>query len=362
MMDNLKHEANNIRLTPAEKRQMRAAIFGVPSLHQPKHSPYFFFSYQFKMVMAGLLLVVFVGAGTAQAAQGSLPGDILYPIKVSINEKVEVALASSPAAKAVVEAGLATRRVEEAETLSSQGRLTASTSAELAVNINEHAKAAAKLAQSAETDAPGTEAEVQATLSSSLSAHSAILAAIGDKSTDGNKEQSAALSVRVLAQAGAGERLALAANQVPEQAQPKATAALSSSAPTLEASTSAATTTEDTSKNAGTQAAAGLEERAAQVLAAAQKQFNDTRTALGTTTAAVVEAQFKLADEAIAQGSLQVQNGEYQAAIGSFTKVLQLTARLSALLQAQQKFDGNILRTLIQNDKENHDGDGGDGN
>lgn len=145
MMNNLEQEAKKIRLSVEEKASMKARIFGVPS-YAPTPSQYFFFSHQFRTAFAGLVLVVFVGAGTASAAQGALPGDVLYPIKVSITEKVEVALAPTPAAKAQIEVKLATRRVAEAQTLQALGRLDATTTREIEDNFDTHAAQALALA------------------------------------------------------------------------------------------------------------------------------------------------------------------------------------------------------------------------
>jgi len=44
----------------------------------------------------------------------------LYPIKISVTEPIEVALASGDSAKAEVQVALASRRVEEAQTLASE--------------------------------------------------------------------------------------------------------------------------------------------------------------------------------------------------------------------------------------------------
>src|SRR3989338_9046963 len=138
-LNNLKHEADKIRLTSLEKSAMRARIFETRSV-------YVFMSYHVRMSLAGLVLFVFAGTGTVSAAQGALPGDLLYPVKVSINEKVEVALAPTPAAKAEVQVRLAERRVEEAQKLSSQGRLNKKTAKILSDDFDEHAAQAVALA------------------------------------------------------------------------------------------------------------------------------------------------------------------------------------------------------------------------
>ncbi len=147
-LNNIKNEAKHIRMSAAEKSAMKADIFGTVSPLPTAPSPYFFFSYHYRMALAGLLLFVLAGAGTASAAQGALPGDLLYPVKIHINEQVEVALATTPAQKAKAETHLAERRVEEAQTLAAQGRLNATTTREIEDNFNEHASRA--LAFSAE--------------------------------------------------------------------------------------------------------------------------------------------------------------------------------------------------------------------
>ena len=153
-LNNLKHEADNIRLTSAESSAMRARILGTPSPVVVKRSPYVFMSYHLRMTMAGLALFVIAGTGTVSAAQGALPGDLLYPIKVSVNEKVEVALAPTPAARAQVQAKLAERRVDEAQALASRGRLDKKTAETLTVDFDEHAAQAVALAEPDEQDEP----------------------------------------------------------------------------------------------------------------------------------------------------------------------------------------------------------------
>ena len=141
---------------------MRARIFGTPSPVVVKRSPYVFMSYHLRMTMAGLALFIIAGTGTVSAAQGALPGDLLYPIKVSVNEKMEVALAPTPAAKAEVQAKLAERRVEEAQTLASQGRLDKKTAETLTVDFDEHAAQAVALAEPDEQAAEPAHAKEQA--------------------------------------------------------------------------------------------------------------------------------------------------------------------------------------------------------
>jgi len=68
-------------------------------------------------IIAGILIVAFLaGGGTACAAQGSLPGDALYPIKL-VTEDMQIALAFNPEKKVDLEAKFANRRLEELQKL-----------------------------------------------------------------------------------------------------------------------------------------------------------------------------------------------------------------------------------------------------
>ena len=144
-LHNIRNEAEKIRLRSAEKSAMRASIFGTPTPVVLHRSSYVFLSPRY-LVPLFVVLVVFIGGGTTSAAQGALPGDLLYPVKVSINETVEVALAPTPAAKAEVQVRLAERRVEEAQKLSLQGRLNKKTAKILSDDFDEHAARAVALA------------------------------------------------------------------------------------------------------------------------------------------------------------------------------------------------------------------------
>ena len=154
---------------------MRARIFGAlkgQSLESPelrtvlnRRSPYVFMSYHMRMSLAGLLLFVLAGTSTVSAAQGALPGDLLYPVKVSINEKVEVALAPTPAAKAQVQVRLAERRVDEARELSVRGRLDEKTAKILTDDFDEHSAQALALVEPDEQEAASAPAQAVTTMS-----------------------------------------------------------------------------------------------------------------------------------------------------------------------------------------------------
>ena len=128
-------------------------------------------------VIAIILIIALVGGGSASvAAQQALPQDILYPIKININEKVRSALAFSPEAKAEIEVELAEKRVEEAEQLAAEGRLTKAAQAQVEQNFDRHAaKIKEKIEQFSAQGKAEKALELASNLEASLKAHEQIL-------------------------------------------------------------------------------------------------------------------------------------------------------------------------------------------
>lgn len=83
-------------------------------------------------------LALLIGGGTSYAAEGAVPGDLLYPIKVEVNENIKSALAVSAEAEARLQARLAQERLEEAEKLAARGELSADASANLSTRLKTH--------------------------------------------------------------------------------------------------------------------------------------------------------------------------------------------------------------------------------
>ncbi|MDE1975416.1 MAG: hypothetical protein KGI49_02825 [Patescibacteria group bacterium] len=73
--------------------------------------------------MAAVLVLCLSTGGVAFAAQDSLPGDVLYPVKVDVTEPLQSALTFSAEAKAQLAADLAVERMKEALALASKDEL-----------------------------------------------------------------------------------------------------------------------------------------------------------------------------------------------------------------------------------------------
>src|SRR3989344_373584 len=120
-----------------------------------------------------LAVVVALAAagGTAIVAETSEPGDVLYPVKTSVNERILGSLALSSAAEARWESSLALRRAQEAAELAAEGRLSADVSAQLQEEFEAHSETALAHAQDAAAEgSAAAAADAAATFATELSA------------------------------------------------------------------------------------------------------------------------------------------------------------------------------------------------
>lgn len=162
-----------VRLTHAEKDRMLTAILEQPAAHA--------FAWQVfaSLRRAGalsLVAVLLMGSGAAYAAEGALPGDFLYPVKVNVTEPIRGRFARSARARAEWKSMLAQRRLEESETLAAEGRLTDEWHRDLVALFQEHAD---DVSSEIEAMLEGAEvaqaAELSADFEASLNAHASML-------------------------------------------------------------------------------------------------------------------------------------------------------------------------------------------
>ncbi|RJQ33916.1 hypothetical protein C4556_03635 [Candidatus Parcubacteria bacterium] len=191
MNEQFEHTFKKMRsdsLSHEERAEMRARLRLFMAEHPVELSAFERFAITFtygrasvwyaRPALAGFLIIFLVGGGTSYAAADALPGDILYTIKTRVNEPITSALALSPEAKASVSATLAVRRLEEAEVLASEGRLSSAVSVEIESKFEEHIEAfEAKTTVLTEKDEDiKTVADVQSDLEASLKVHASVLA------------------------------------------------------------------------------------------------------------------------------------------------------------------------------------------
>ncbi len=144
ILKDLGKNAQKIQLSQAEKDSHRAELVrfmekavNTPGLHAEKRLFRHGAMGWVRSASVGGLIAVLAGTGVVFAAQGALPGDALYPLKVDVIEKVQTTLAFSTEQKAQLEAVFALKRLDEAETLAKENRLDAKLSSEISVRFDE---------------------------------------------------------------------------------------------------------------------------------------------------------------------------------------------------------------------------------
>ena len=130
-------------------------------------------------------MVVLASGGVAYAAEGTLPGDTLYPVKVSVLEPIRTALTFSPTAQIQWHITLAERRISEATALANEGKLSSTTEATLAANFSANANAATQAIGAQETNDPLDAVVATTNFSAQLGGYETVLAQI-DSNRDSN--------------------------------------------------------------------------------------------------------------------------------------------------------------------------------
>ena len=184
------------RLTASEKASMRSELLHFMQSHRAPQSQGAGFSVSEISVYVSsfarrspvpvfLVLALLVGASTSYAAKGALPGSALYPVKVGLNEKVESALALSPAAKAEVETSHTLTRLSEVEQLKQKGKLTPEASATIQQNLSENVGALnATLARIHTQGNSKNEADITGKVEADLTAHLDTLVQLSDEDSN----------------------------------------------------------------------------------------------------------------------------------------------------------------------------------
>src|SRR3990167_9089370 len=137
-------DLKNIKLSKDEKDLLYKQILeGSSTPRVPILSPFLFFVRSHAPILSMSLVLVLLG-GVSVAAENSLPGNVLYPMKVSVTEPLRDIIKIKPEEKIKWQAEKATRRLMEAEILSVQNRLE-DIKSEFNRRISAHSKVAEKV-------------------------------------------------------------------------------------------------------------------------------------------------------------------------------------------------------------------------
>lgn len=133
------------------------------------------------------LALLFVLAGMISGtlsfqAYDALPGDALYPYKVTVNERTQELLAFSDTEKAKQHIHMVEKRLEEARELAQQRKLTAQAQVTINNAVTQHLKNTIEVFENLESSNKRSEAaELAVLLHSTLSAQSALLTDISSQ-------------------------------------------------------------------------------------------------------------------------------------------------------------------------------------
>ena len=188
-------KANEIHLKPEErifiKNNIESVIKSFPSRDMDDVDLYRtsifsgFFGVKLNAASLAVLLVIFILAGgsVTMAAEKSLPGDLLYPIKIHINESAKSLTAVSPEAKGKFEIEKLEQRLKEAEILSNRGELDPKSRAILEKRLDVEINNAKSRISNLEADSKIEAAtDISSRLEISLQAHEKVLTFISGES------------------------------------------------------------------------------------------------------------------------------------------------------------------------------------
>ena len=288
-------------LTTEEKLTMREKLRAYIALRPIRPQKLFGFvrtryARKFVAVSATVCSLLLSAAGVSYAAEGAMPGDTLYPVKVHVNEEVHAVLLVTAKDRANWEATRAERRLAEAETLQSSGRLQPRTSENLAVQFRAHAANAERKMAALRANADAVAAsDVRARLAVTLRTHEKILHVLhAEKDTQKEKDERASLEHIV--------------------------AVIDEETKAIEGDRHEA----DVVKKNFTRSRAIL--RVETHRAAAQRKIDEVRTVLGSTVgldvdaSARIEAQLSLAGALLVKGDAAVAEGRTEDAFAFYTK------------------------------------------
>ncbi len=224
-------QSTSIKLKTDERRELRERLLSYMEYHPlPAHmrQPVAAKTNMTDKVLSPLsslfLNATFIRAGVSTlalflviipfVAEKSLPGDVLYPVKIQFNEEVRSSLSFSSYAKVEWETERLERRISEARLLASEGKLTSEVEAEVAQAVKDHSdKAQQEIATLRESDEDEA-ALAEITLASALAVQSEVLEGhmTGDVDSEGVGRSVAVLAGAVAAVQQQAEASEIGAN------------------------------------------------------------------------------------------------------------------------------------------------------
>lgn len=263
---------------------------------------------KFAPMNALVIITLLVSGGTSYAAAGSVPGDLLYPVKVEVNENIKSALAVSDSAEAMLQTRLAKERLAEAETLAARGELNAETSAAIAARLKNHYyKAIAHSDTAAAEGDLSSAATVRASLEGILSTYASVLTRLS-ADVDGNDSTSLVADIETYARQAATTQATATANISAEQ------------------KVSIEQTLETTDR----------------LIASLEGKLQRAETKLSSETHAYIEARLAAAVEAQAQAKLKLESEVYRESYALAQSAIRIANETKTMLESSLSLDAGV--------------------
>lgn len=351
------HIVRNVKLTTRERDVMRQNLIQFMEVHPVRnvenHRLYFtevqhmmrvrLLSLRtYKTMFIGILIALVMGGSVSFAAENTLPGDALYPVKVFVNENARAAVAFTDKSKAELAVELANRRLEEAGKLAVRGTLDSTTEAKLSTDVEAHVKDAREKLVTLKSHDAEAAAEVGVDLNSVLSAHSIVLAkAKHEKEKEHNTDSVHALDAlgsvlaRIESEQGDDNQGELAMDT---------SARMGVATMMMHASSTVSVTRE---------AAEGKKNAAQNKLTEVARKLGNEST--GATASTTAQVKFAEAQKIFAQGEISLNAGAYADAFYAFKQTIQLAQQAKRLADLETEFTGEFSVNLHGSDDESID-------
>lgn len=335
----------DIKMTDAERGQVFSVIQEYQRM-KPIRTPGLkdrgipFFNFFAQPVALALVLMIFTTSGISYAAEGALPGELLYPVKTKVTEPLRVAIASSPEERATVEIALAERRISEASELAASDALDTDTQEQLAVAFEAHVERASVHIE--EVDAEDASASVALTsqFETRLAAREGVLDRVHDQKPESSTRLSDAIrsagmnvaSIRTRSE----ERLAVSSVPAPDSmavsmAFKAAPAPESASAASNESSLQIASATSDLPAQ-DMNAARRMRDMAVRQLKNAQKSLKSASLSKDAEVQATAELEY--AAQKLEEGKTHIEASEAAFAFHAFQQSLITSEKIDVVAKS----------------------------
>ena len=269
-----------------------------------------------KIMPIAILLVLTLGGGLSYAAEGSLPGSPLYPIKVGVNEEVRGWFAVSGEARANWESRRVERRLEEAEELMLKGEVSAEVKAKIEENFERHAeKVKTRIAEFESRSDFEAAADVSSNFETSLSAHEKILSRL----LEDEDQKEASTSVRSLLE------LVREKSKDAVKKREKSEAEIS----------------EKSSVEVSVAAKARMKAAENKIIEV-RKFIERMQEALGEEATARADARLEVAEGFVAEGEMKLETEAFGEAFILFQKAHRVAQEAKLLIEARKDLEINI--------------------